>query len=1063
MFIPSTRTIFLTLCLATSISSQTPSAGMSQRQAIQNRTAEVAQRQGRQKEEAVAWARARGLAVRQELPNGAVMELMSVENNSPRYYITNNLNAAKTVSTDKVWPSGGLGLSLTGSGLTIGEWDGGDVLTTHDELTGRVTDGDGTGTRHWHSTHVAGTIMATGVIASAKGMAYQASLKAFEWTSDVTEMRTAANDWLTISNHSYGTIAGWYYDGSDWWWYGNNNNTGIDGTEDWQFGAYDTESQDWDQAVVDFPYYLIVVSAGNDRDDDPGAGTTHFVWDGFDWVTSTTTRDPDGPYDSIPRGGGTAKNTLTVGAVNDITGGYSDTSDVVMSTFSSWGPMDDGRIKPDIVANGVSLTSAYDDGTAATNLYASASGTSMAAPSTTGSLALLQQHYQDTHAGADIKAAALKALVIHTADEAGVNDGPDYQFGWGLLNTASAAQLISDTQTNPFTLQDSTILAGGADTISYNISVGTGPLRVTVVWTDPAGTPLGAVLNNTTPMLVNDLDLRVTRDSDGTLYYPWKLDVANPSNVATTGDNIVDNVEQVHIASPESGDYTVTVSHKGTLASAQDFSIVITVGNYAPTISDIADTFTNVNETTSAIAFTVDDVETDVDSLAVTGSSSNTTLVPDSSIVFGGSGTDLTVTIIPAAEEFGTTTITIFVSDGTDTTRASFLLTVNVSPVAVDDAITTAEDTAATVFVLANDLDPDSLSLTVESIVEQARHGEVVIDAGDTTLTYTPVSDYFGGDTLEYRVSDGYSSDTAVVYVTVSPVNDPPAITSAAADTAREDEYFVYHATTSDPDGPSLSWTFDQLPSWLFWNTGADTVFGIPADGINDTLFRMISFDGELRDTLVVTLKVIPVNDAPSVFALLVPADGDTATIANDSLYFAWESAADVDSDNLTYTFYLFGPGLDTSLSGLDTSFSFTGVDRLTPESIYTWYVDVNDGTDTTECSLRFQFSMPISLGINPASLIPGEFTLHQNYPNPFNPATTIRFGLPEAADIKFIVYDLLGREVDRLVDQRLEPGYYKVAWQGRDAGGHSMPSGIYIALLATPKYTKSIKLLLLK
>ena len=94
---------------------------------------------------------------------------------------------------------------------------------------------------------------------------------------------------------------------------------------------------------------------------------------------------------------------------------------------------------------------------------------------------------------------------------------------------------------------------------------------------------------------------------------------------------------------------------------------------------------------------------------------------------------------------------------------------------------------------------------------------------------------------------------------------------------------------------------------------------------------------------------------------------------------------------------------------------------------------------------------------------IPTVYSLSPAYPNPFNPTTTIRFGLPTATDIEFIVYDLLGREVDRLLDRQLDPGYHQVVWRGRDARGRSLPSGVYIARLVTPQYTKSIKMLLLK
>ncbi len=94
---------------------------------------------------------------------------------------------------------------------------------------------------------------------------------------------------------------------------------------------------------------------------------------------------------------------------------------------------------------------------------------------------------------------------------------------------------------------------------------------------------------------------------------------------------------------------------------------------------------------------------------------------------------------------------------------------------------------------------------------------------------------------------------------------------------------------------------------------------------------------------------------------------------------------------------------------------------------------------------------------------IPAEFALHANYPNPFNPSTTIRFDLPQASEVHLAVYDILGREVVRLVDERLEPAYHQVTWNGRTAHGMDVPTGIYIARLVTPQYTRSIKMLLLK
>lgn len=94
---------------------------------------------------------------------------------------------------------------------------------------------------------------------------------------------------------------------------------------------------------------------------------------------------------------------------------------------------------------------------------------------------------------------------------------------------------------------------------------------------------------------------------------------------------------------------------------------------------------------------------------------------------------------------------------------------------------------------------------------------------------------------------------------------------------------------------------------------------------------------------------------------------------------------------------------------------------------------------------------------------IPDQFALHQNYPNPFNPTSTIQYDLPEATNVTLVIYDILGREVVRLVDQEMQPGYHQAIWDARNHAGQAMPTGIYIARLVTLEYTQSIKMVLLK
>ena len=272
-------------------------------------------------------------------------------------------------------------------------------------------------------------------------------------------------------------------------------------------------------------------------------------------------------------GAANSKNNMTVGAVNDIPSGYADPSGVFMSSFSCWGPTDDGRIKPDIVANGVSLSSTLET---ADNAYGTLSGTSMASPNAAGSAGLLLELYKNMHGTTLIRSSTMKGLLIHTADEAGANPGPDYSFGWGLMNTLKAAQLMTQDSVDGYGFHIQEIQMQNQDTILIPVgSDGSQPLRATICWNDPAGSVGAAALDPPNIKLVNDLDLRIIKGNNLAVYSPWILNPASPSSAATTGDNFRDNVEQVSVNSPEQANYTLQITHKGTLSSPQYVSVIV--------------------------------------------------------------------------------------------------------------------------------------------------------------------------------------------------------------------------------------------------------------------------------------------------------------------------------------------------------------------------------------------------------------------------------------------------------------------------------------------------------
>lgn len=531
-------------------------------------------------QQAVAMAPGMGWAIRRTTKAGNVVALQGLNKQGFPIYLTthNNTTAAATTGTNTVQPGGALNLNLTGSSANLlnklGIWDGGQVYSAHREFAGKTIIAKDNSTILDHSTHVAGTMIAKGVYAPAKGMAYGATtLSAWDFDNDVSEMSAAASG-LLLSNHSYGEVGGWDYNqtAARWEWYGLPGDN-----EDYNFGFYDARVQSWDKIAYNAPYYLIVESAGNSRSSNgPALGAIYY---GFTSRTNPTfvnkgVRPPgissNNGYDIITTTGN-AKNILTVGSVGPLPNGPVNRTDVAISYFSSWGPTDDGRVKPDIVGDGENVLSV---GVNSPDAYLTLSGTSMAAPNVTGSLYLLQEYYSQKNNGNFMRAATLKGLACHTAFDAG-NVGPDYIYGWGLLDMRKAAQAITDNGTKSI-INESTLTQGQTKTFDVTAS-GDGPLIVSISWTDPEGTPTaGTTINDRTPKLVNDLDVRL---SDGsTTFTPWVLTPDNPSAPATNGDNIRDNIEQVYIANAVPGKkYTVTISHKGALQTgSQAYSVIVT-------------------------------------------------------------------------------------------------------------------------------------------------------------------------------------------------------------------------------------------------------------------------------------------------------------------------------------------------------------------------------------------------------------------------------------------------------------------------------------------------------
>ncbi len=542
----------------------------------------------------IADARHFGVPLLSRTDNGDAIVFDGMDNmGRPRFVASQSLNVAKTIQTDKVWPGGSLGLSLTGTNRTIAFWDVQHPYTAHPVFGSNpyerlfimdwyaypddpVTD---------HATMVAGILggaQGTGSPGSEfKGMAFGAQIHAYEYKSDFNELRIAyTNSSQTrITSHSYGTILGWakvvVSNLVSWGWVGVPS---VSQSEDLSFGSYNLISSNMDHVAYSQPYQLSVWAAGNEGVTGRGMAppiqpTNHYVWasgyqQGTPQLITNVTRPADGDaggYDTLlPEA--TAKNTIVVGSVSNLLSGYQGTNSVFLDPQSSYGPTDAGLIKPDLVASGVDVLGPV----APSASYKTDSGTSFATPSVAGSLMLLLDHFLATHTNwTAVLASTLKALAIHTADEIGA-DGPDFKHGWGLMNTAASAQLISSNALNSSHIFEILLQTNKPYIGHFRVTDTNGLFKVTAVWTDPAAPPSPDILDPTAPVLVNDIDLRLIAPN-GQVFEPWVLnpDLTGKSATAraqpaTRGDDSRNNVEQVGVRLPQAGIWKAVLTHKGT-------------------------------------------------------------------------------------------------------------------------------------------------------------------------------------------------------------------------------------------------------------------------------------------------------------------------------------------------------------------------------------------------------------------------------------------------------------------------------------------------------------------
>ena len=481
--------------------------------------------------------------------------------------------------------------NLTGAGVTIMVYDSGMADVNHPDFAGRVvqTDPDTGGTTpvptRRHSTHVAGTALGSGANSNGVDSAGAANNgTANQWAGVApganlatygSQGNNASTDVLYDSagdiNADVTTAIG---GGIDLATMSLGNNTGANGLPCGQLGDYTNTSILLDNIVrgsVGGQQLIYVESAGNDRNQACAPAS------GFSTITSPAP----------------AKNTIVVGAINS--------NDNSMTNFSSWGPVDDGRLRPDVVAPGCQSNGDFNvtspafadpngngqlDAGEVTNGYATMCGTSMATPAVAGTLALVIQQWRATMgAGTRPLPHTAKALLAHTATDLG-NVGPDFANGFGAVNAQAAVDLVRANGAASLITVDQ-VDQGNTDTW-YFASDGSAPPRVTLAWSDPAATRLS------TTQLINNLDLVVT-GPDNVVHRPLILNAGSPANNAAEGtDNL--NVVEMVVGHAAAGSWKVTVGGTAVPTGPQAYTLITPTGATAslPPTADAGGPYTVV-------------------------------------------------------------------------------------------------------------------------------------------------------------------------------------------------------------------------------------------------------------------------------------------------------------------------------------------------------------------------------------------------------------------------------------------------------------------------------------
>ncbi len=823
---------------------------------------------------------------------------------------------------------------LTGNGITVAVWDGGAVAD-HVDFGARLSIGDGA-TPDFHATHVGGTVAGNGTGSSGEGgsalqwagMAPQAGLASYDWDVTYDEHALAiATYGASISQNSWSSQISEELGNCD------------------AYGDYDFGSAEYDDIINGAAGGIILVahSAGNERQD-------------------SDCGNPD--YGTITPPSA-SKNTITVGAINS--------NNDSMTSFSGWGPVDDGRLKPELVGPG--CQSGGDGGVTSTqagDTYGTFCGTSMATPAVSGCVALVQGAYLDDH-GTLPEVSLVRALLFNTARDLG-NVGPDYSFGFGAIDVHAAVDQYLDGAWGEGTLDD----ASDTAEFAFDVPSGAAVAQVTIAWNDPAASP-GALTT-----LINDLDL-VLVSPIGTEYSPWDLTPSIPTLDAVQRPNHRDPMEQVTVTSPMAGLWTARVSATALPEGPQTFHIAGTSPE-PPCVGitlNVPGEYATIQAAVNAANF--------CDTVFVGPGTFQEQVTISERIFLIGSGPGLTTLQAPSFQRAMEVQADANIENLTIYQGISFgsfpngygggIFAQNVSPTIrnVTFRECVAQNAGGAVYGLQSRMTLESC--VFDSCFSQIRGGAIGLDqplGADITGSV-----FFANEAV---VSGGaISIDSGDADVTSNTFHDNEAGTAGGA----------IEITGS----ATVSLLNNIVASGLAPSAG-----GIWCDGGTVTL--------DCNDLWNNTEDTAGCTGGPNDFS----ADPEFCDVAADDFRIALTSPCAPDQSPA-------GCGLVGARDAVDCS--VVAVETVDPTR-------------------------------------PRTFAVHGAKPNPLRAGTVIGFDLPSDENVRLGIFDVSGRLVRVVVNEKVTAGRHTAAWDGRDGGGKRVPSGVYFYDLRAGEHHATRKLVVL-